>query len=47
MNSGLVVPLVWLPQVYGLSARVRDWTPPVAGESWPLADVWLEPEDTR
>jgi ABC-type transport system substrate-binding protein len=47
MNSGLVVPLVWLPQVYGLSARVRDWTPPVAGESWPLADVWLEPADAR
>jgi hypothetical protein len=42
MNSGLVVPLVWLPQVYGLSARVHDWTPPMAGESWPLADVWLE-----
>jgi hypothetical protein len=36
-----VVPLVWLPQVYGLSARVRDWKVPVAGESWPLADVWL------
>jgi hypothetical protein len=37
-----VVPLVWLPQVYGLSARVRDWTAPRAGESWPLADVWLD-----
>jgi hypothetical protein len=40
--SYLVVPLVWLPHVYGLSARVRDWTAPRAGESWPLADVWLE-----
>jgi hypothetical protein len=37
-----VVPLVWLPQVYGLSGRVRDWKVPAAGESWPLADVWLE-----
>jgi hypothetical protein len=37
-----VVPLVWLPRVYGLSARVRDWTPPGPGESWPLADVWLD-----
>ncbi len=37
-----VVPLVWLPRVYGLSARVRDWTPPGAGEFWPLADVWLD-----
>jgi hypothetical protein len=37
-----VVPLVWLPRVYGLSARVRDWTAPGAGEFWPLADVWLD-----
>jgi hypothetical protein len=36
-----VVPLVWLPQVYGLSARVRDWKAPGPGENWPLADVWL------
>jgi ABC-type transport system substrate-binding protein len=42
INSGLVVPLVWLPQVYGLSARVRDWKQPAAGESWPLADIWLD-----
>jgi ABC-type transport system substrate-binding protein len=37
-----VVPLDWLPQVYGLSARVRDWNAPGPGESWPLADVWLD-----
>jgi ABC-type transport system substrate-binding protein len=37
-----VVPLVWLPQVYGLSARVRDWKAPGPGENWPLADVWLD-----
>jgi hypothetical protein len=37
-----VVPLVWLPRVYGLSGRVRDWTPPGPGEGWPLADVWLD-----
>ena len=37
-----VIPLVWLPRVYGLSARVRNWTPPGPGESWPLADVWLD-----
>jgi ABC-type transport system substrate-binding protein len=37
-----LVPLVWMPQVYGLSARVRDWKQPAAGESWPLADVWLD-----
>ena len=41
VSSYQVVPLVWLPRVYGLSGRVRDWTPPGPGESWPLADVWL------
>jgi len=39
-----VVPLVWLPRVYGLGARVRDWKAPVAGEGWPFVDVWLEQE---
>jgi ABC-type transport system substrate-binding protein len=39
-----VVPLVWLPQVYGLSARVRNWKAPGPGENWPLADVWLDAE---
>jgi hypothetical protein len=42
VGSYRVVPLVWLPRVYGLSGRVRDWTPPGPGESWPLADVWLD-----
>ncbi len=47
MNSGLLVPIVWMPQVYGLSARVRDWKQPAAGEGWPLADVWLDSIDTH
>jgi hypothetical protein len=42
VSSYRVVPLVWLPRVYGLSGRVRDWTPPGPGEGWPLADVWLD-----
>ena len=42
VDSYRVVPLVWLPQVYGLSARVRDWKAPAAGRDWPLADVWLD-----
>jgi peptide/nickel transport system substrate-binding protein len=42
VESYRVIPLVWLPRVYGLSARVRDWKAPAAGENWPLADVWLE-----
>jgi hypothetical protein len=47
MNSGLVVPIVWMPQVYGLSARVRDWKQPAAGKTWPLADVWLDSTDSH
>jgi ABC-type transport system substrate-binding protein len=47
MNRGLVVPIVWMPQVYGLGARVRDWKQPAAGESWPLADVWLDSTDSH
>ncbi len=42
VGSFRIVPLVWLPQVYGLNARVRDWKPPAPGETWPLADVWLD-----
>ena len=39
-----IVPLVWLPHVYALSSRVRDWQAPEPGQSWALADVWLEGE---
>jgi Bacterial extracellular solute-binding proteins, family 5 Middle len=39
-----VVPIVWLPRVYGLSSRVRNWKAPAAGEGWPFANVWLEQE---
>jgi ABC-type transport system substrate-binding protein len=42
LNTYRVVPLVWLPEVYGLSARVRDWKAPDPGENWPLANVWLD-----
>ncbi|MFZ3217648.1 MAG: ABC transporter substrate-binding protein [Candidatus Acidiferrales bacterium] len=42
LSTYRVVPLVWLPQVYGLSARVRDWKTPGPGQGWPLADLWLD-----
>jgi peptide/nickel transport system substrate-binding protein len=42
LNGYRFVPLVWLPHVYGLSARVRDWRAPEPGAGWPFADVWLE-----
>jgi ABC-type transport system substrate-binding protein len=44
LSTFSVLPLVWLPQVYGLSARVRNWKAPGPGENWPLADVWLDAE---
>src|SRR5277367_2516845 len=44
LSTYRVVPLVWLPQVYGLSARVRNWKTPGPGGNWPLADVWLDTE---
>jgi ABC-type transport system substrate-binding protein len=37
-----VVPLVWYPQVFGFSARVRDWKSPDPSQSLPFADVWLD-----
>jgi peptide/nickel transport system substrate-binding protein len=42
ISSHRVMPIVWLPEVYGLSERLRDWTPPAPGQGWPLADVWLD-----
>ena len=36
-----VIPLVHVPEVVGLSARVRDWMPSRWG-AWRLADVWLD-----
>ena len=47
MNSGLIIPIVWMPQVYGISARVRDWKQPAAGEPWPLAGIWLDSADAH
>jgi hypothetical protein len=42
VGSYRVAPLVWVPEVYGLSSRVKNWTTPQAGGAWPFADVWLE-----
>jgi hypothetical protein len=39
-----VIPLLYLPEVSGVSPRVKDWFPPLpaSGNGWPLANVWLE-----
>lgn len=36
-----VLPLVALPEYFGLGQRVRNWMPARWGD-WHLADVWLE-----
>jgi MarR-like DNA-binding transcriptional regulator SgrR of sgrS sRNA len=46
MKTFRILPLEWVPQVYGLSSRVRNWKAPAPGETWPLADVWLDPAPT-
>jgi peptide/nickel transport system substrate-binding protein len=41
-----VIPLVDLPEIYGLGPHVEDWMPPevtLAG-GWRLGDVWKEPK---
>jgi peptide/nickel transport system substrate-binding protein len=36
-----VVPLFHLPEIYGLSPRVKNWDPQIWGD-WRLGDVWLD-----
>jgi ABC-type transport system substrate-binding protein len=47
IRSFSVVPIAWIPQVYGLSNRVRDWSAPGPGDGWPLRNVWLDNVDTQ
>ncbi len=42
LDAFSIIPVVWVPRVYGLSGRVRDWQTPVTGDTWPLANVWLD-----
>jgi len=41
IESFRVVPLVHLPEAYGLSPQVKDWMP-LSWGAWRLADVWLD-----
>lgn len=38
-----IIPLFHLPQIYGLSGRVKNWNPGPTGE-WRLDEIWLEAE---
>jgi MarR-like DNA-binding transcriptional regulator SgrR of sgrS sRNA len=42
VESYQVIPLFHLPELAGLSARVKNWQPTPAGE-WRLDALWLEP----
>ncbi|MGA8100587.1 MAG: ABC transporter substrate-binding protein [Candidatus Acidiferrales bacterium] len=46
IENDRVIPLVYLPETFGLSARMRDWKSPLpaSGDGWPFAQVWLEGE---
>ena len=41
LDSYRIVPLVHLPDIYGLGPRVKNWMPPRWG-GWRLDDVWLD-----
>ncbi len=47
VGSYSVVPIAWIPRVFGLSDRVRDWSTPGPGGGWPLANVWLDNVDVQ
>lgn len=47
VGSYSVVPIAWIPHVFGLSDRVRDWNTPGPGDGWPLANVWLDNTDVE
>jgi peptide/nickel transport system substrate-binding protein len=41
IDSGAIIPLAFVPEIYGVSSSVHDWISPRWG-GWQLADVWLE-----
>ncbi|MDE3136134.1 MAG: hypothetical protein KGL59_06150 [Acidobacteriota bacterium] len=46
VESHWVIPLVDLPEIYGLGSLVEDWVPPAVGLAggWGLENVWKEPK---
>jgi len=41
LDRGRVIPVAFVPEIYGVGTSVRDWMPPKSG-GWRLEDVWLE-----
>ncbi len=46
VSSDWVIPLVDLPEIYGLGKRVENWDPPAVSLAggWNLQNVWKEPK---
>lgn len=46
VSSDWVIPLVDLPEIYGLGKRVENWMPPAVSLAggWNLQNVWKEPK---
>lgn len=44
LEGGQIIPLVYLPEVAGLSGAVRNWMPKPWG-AWRLEEVWLDRRD--
>jgi hypothetical protein len=41
LDRGRVIPVAFMPEIYAVSAQVKDWMPPKWG-GWRLEDLWLE-----
>jgi ABC-type transport system substrate-binding protein len=41
LDRGRIIPVAFVPEIYGVGAAVKDWMPPRWG-GWRLEDVWLE-----
>jgi hypothetical protein len=46
LERDVIVPIVHVPELYGLGPRLESWNgPPVSPSGgWSLADVWLGPD---
>jgi peptide/nickel transport system substrate-binding protein len=45
LDRGRIIPVAFVPEIYAVSAQVKDWMPPKWG-GWRLEDLWLD-QSTR
>jgi peptide/nickel transport system substrate-binding protein len=41
LDRGRIIPVAFAPEIYAVSAQVKDWMPPKWG-GWRLEDLWLD-----